>query len=179
MKFKKLGFSTKEGLSLANFEDGWSMEYGKGGSYHCDLLFNNKVVAELTEYGNGGCLGINRKATNTDLKLAEAAILACLKRLNKDYGPESQYDLCKNATETGETEYASLAEMLLNEYDKRKDMAKTFKKGYKYVGIYNNPWGYTKVGGNDKLAIAMYGSKQGIEGELKYYTDDYLENKII
>ena len=71
MKFKKLGFSTQEGLSLSNFEDGWSMEWGEGGSYHCDLLFNGKVIAELTEEGNGGCLGIYRKADSALVKEAE------------------------------------------------------------------------------------------------------------
>ena len=179
MKFKKLGFSTKEGLSLANFEDGWSMEYGKGGSYHCDLLFNDKVVAELTEEGNGGCLGINRKATNTDLKLAEAAILACLKRLNKDYGPNSEYDFCKNATETSETEYASLAEMLLNEYEKRKDVAKNLKKGYKCVGVFDKGYCYTMVASQSAEGIVAYAKANKIDGTLNVYTEADLVAKII
>ncbi len=173
MKFKKLGFSTQEGLTLANFEDGWSMEYGQGGSYHCDLLFKGKVIAELTEEGNGGCLGIYRKADKALVKEAEDAILTCLKRCNKYYMPNSPYDFCKNATEVSDTEYASLAEMLLNEYDKRKAITKSLKKGYTCVGIYDNDFGYTTIGGVDKSSIAAYAIANNIKGTPTFYDSGY------
>ena len=174
MKFKKLGFSTQEGLTLANFEDGWSMEYGQGGSYHCDLLYKGEVVAELTEEGNGGCLGVYRKVNKEEIKEVEKAILACLKRCNKNYGPESPYDFCKNATETTCDEYASLAEMLLNEYDKRKEVAKSFKKGYMCVGIYDYDYGYTTIGGMDKSTIVAYAIANNIKGTPTFYDKGYV-----
>lgn len=169
MKFKKLGFSTQEGLSLSNFEDGWSMEWGEGGSYHCDLLFNGKLIAELTEDGNGGCLGIYRKADSTLVEEAEDAILRCLKRCNENYGPSSPYDFCKNATKTTCDEYSSLVEMLLNEYSKRKDIAKSFKKGYNCVGVYDYDYGYTTIGGVDKSNIVAYAIAKHIKGTPAFY----------
>ena len=54
MKFANLGFKTKEGLSLAHYSDGWSMEYGEGGSYTVDVLLNGKIMARAFEEGNGG-----------------------------------------------------------------------------------------------------------------------------
>ena len=173
MKFKKLGFSTQEGLTLANFEDGWSMEYGQGGSYHCELLYKGEVVAELMEEGNGGDLRVYRKQNSVLVKEAEEAILKCLKRCDKNYMPNSPYDFCKNATKTTCDEYASLAEMLLNEYDKRKEIAKSFKKGYTCVGIYDNDYGYTTIGGVDKGSIAAYAIANNIKGIPTFYDKGY------
>ena len=173
MKFKKLGFETQEGLSLANFEDGWSMEYGQGGSYHCELLFNGEVVAELTEEGNGGALRVSRKQNSVLVKEAEEAILKCLKRCNKYYMPNSPYDFCKNATKTTCDEYSSLVEMLLNEYSKRKDIAKSFKKGYTCVGVYDYDYGYTTIGGVDKSNIIAYAIAKHIKGTPTFYDSGY------
>jgi len=179
MKFKKLGFSTREGLSIANFEDGWSMEWGQGGSYHCDLLFKGKVIAELTEEGNGGCLGIYRKADKALVKEAEDAILKCLKRCNENYGPDSKYDFCKNATEASDTEYASLVEDLLHEYNKRKDIAKSLKKGYTLVGVYETDYSYTIVSGSSESSIENYAKVNNIKGIPTFYDSNYKMLSII
>lgn len=184
MKFAKLGFETKEGLSLAHFQDGWSMEYGEGGSYQCDLLYKGKKVCTLMEEGNGGPLNIYGEADNATMKEVEKAIITYLARTNEDYGPNSKYDFCKEAVKNckaTDCEYSTLANDLIDEYETRKKMAKWFKQGYKVVGKFDFGYGNTMVAsGNDSRDnLLQYAKKNNIKGELTCYHADYLENKTI
>ena len=178
MKFKKLGFTTQEGLSISNFEDGWSMEWGEGGSYHCNLTLNGMPVMEIYNEGNGGCVDYRSLTSHTLDKQVGDAVLAFLRRTNKDYQPDSKYDFCKNATEAGECEYGSIVENLRTEYERRKCMATRFKQGYKYVAFYDKDWTYTYVGGNSIPAIQEFAKSKKIEGKETIYTAGYIENKV-
>lgn len=187
MKFAKLGFKTKEGLSLANFQDGWSMEWGEGGSYHCDLLYNGKKVCELCEEGNGGPIRTYNLTDRATMKKVEKAILDYLVRTNEDYGPNTKYKFCLEAVENGKAtdcEYSTLAEGLIDEYEKRKNFAKYIKKGYKLVGIFDLGWTNTIVATcGDENHLREYAKLNNIKGNLTCYTreqaQDYLDNKII
>lgn len=180
MKFAKLGFKTKEGLSLGHYQDGWSMEYGEGGSYHCELLYKNVVVAELFEEGNGGPLNIWFKDATKEQEVDDA-ILKFLKRTDEDYGPNSQYELCRNITKATDCEYSCLASALLDEYSKRKDVLKYIKKGYKYVAIVEDKdlCGWRICSGNDEAKLRAYISGKGYTGTITVYNEETVKNKEI
>jgi len=139
MKFAKLGFKTKEGISLAHFQDGWGMEYGEGGSYCVDILLNGKKVAQAMEYGNGGPINIYGLDKSNEKDLS-TAVIAFLKRTNEDYGPNSQYDFCRNVTKAGDCEYSSMINDLLDIYDYRKKAKNYIKKGYNLVLVAQNDY---------------------------------------
>ena len=180
MKFAKLGFKTQEGLSLAHFQDGWSMEYGEGGSYHCEVLFNDKVIAEAEEEGNGGPLNIWFKDTNHEE--CDNAVLTFLKRVDKDYGPDSKYDLCKNITKASESEYSSMIAYLLDTYQERKDAKKYFKQGYVLVALVNTNYSQRIVATkkNNKDDLLEYIKQQNYykpnESEVNFYTEEEIIN---
>jgi hypothetical protein len=140
MKFAKLGFSTKEGLSLAHYQDGWSEEYGEGGSYDVELLYKGKKVAEIVEFGNGGPVAIYGLSV-VDEKEVGDAILTFLRRTDEAYGPNSKFDFCKNATKSSDLEYAAIVQDLVNHYMRIKEAKSYFKKGYKMVCFVINELG--------------------------------------
>ena len=180
MKFAKLGFKTIEGLSLAHYSEGWSMEYGEGGSYLCELVYNGKVVAELFEEGNGGPLDYRFTDPAMEKEVGDA-VLTCLKRVDKDYGPDSKYDFCKNATEASECEYGTLVNELVYEKDRRKNAEKMLKKGWPMAGIFEDDFQWHTVGGTTesvitKLAKDKYNLKYN---KASFYTLDKATEKIV
>lgn len=136
MKFKKLGFETQEGLSLINYEDGWSMEYGSGGSYSVDITLNGIIVANVIEEGNGGPVIVKHKVKN--VKEVDTAILTFLKRVVDEYGQNSAYDYCKNVMEASDLEYSSLINSLLAERNLVKFSTKRFKEGYQLIMVLSD-----------------------------------------
>lgn len=132
MKFKKTNIKTKEGLSLAEYEDGWSMEYGKGGSYSVNIILNGKDVGSVFEEGNGGPVMVYYEH-GTDRKELDDKVLAFLKRTNKSYGPDSEYDFCKNATKAGDMEYSAFVNDMVDVIEFNKHAKAAFKKGYKSI----------------------------------------------
>lgn len=137
MKFKKLGFETQEGLSLSNYEDGWSMEYGSGGSYSVDITLQGKTVANVIEEGNGGPVIVNYKP-NINKKEIDNAILTFLKRKVEDYGADSKCDIFKNTVVATDTEYSAAVAELLSEHQVTKFCNKQFKAGYQLVIILSS-----------------------------------------
>ena len=178
MKFAKLGFKTIEGLSLAHYSEGWSMEYGEGGSYHCELVYNGKVVAELFEEGNGGPLDYRFTDPAMEKEVGDA-VLACLKRTDKDYGPNSQYDFCKNATEAGDCEYGTLVNVLIKENDKRKLAEKMLDKGWDWAGAFDLDYQVTVYGGGSQDGIIKAAAKDGITSTPTFYIRSKKPNKIV
>lgn len=180
MKFAKLGFKTIEGLSLAHYSEGWSMEYGEGGSYHCELVYNGKVVAELTEYGNGRSLDYRFEDQAIEKEVGDA-VLVFLRRTNEDYGPNSKYDFCKNATEASECEYETLINELVYEKDRRKSAEKLLKKGWAMAGIFEDDFQWHTIGGTTesvitKLAKDKYNLKYN---KVSFYPLDKATEKIV
>ena len=182
MKFAKLGFKTKEGLSLAHFQDGWSMEYGKGGSYQVEILLNGKKVAVALEEGNGGSIdidfveGINQEEVSN-------AVVNFLKRTNKDYGPNTMYEFCKNITTAGSCEYSSMINDLLDSYDYRKKAKSYFKKGYNLMIAIDNGYTnhYVASGNPSKENLLNYAKSKNLihkDSKLTYFepTDDLTQD---
>jgi len=131
MKFAKLGFQTKEGISLGHYEDGWSREWGEGGSYHVELLFNEKKVAEAFEEGNGGMLDLN--FTVADHKDVDKAVADFLLRTDETFRPGGKFSKYFNPEKVSADDYAMFIAKLITEYEIRKDAKKYLKKGYKTV----------------------------------------------
>ena len=181
MKFAKLGFETKEGLSLAHFQDGWSMEYGEGGSYHCELLYKGKPVTELTEEGNGGPLNYWFKDKAVEKEVSDA-VIAFLKRTEpEDYGPNSQYEWCRNITKAGDCEYSMVANALLDEYDRRKTVAKYLKKGYNVVMLVKVDDFNTRIVAGTKEnpeEMKKYAEQKGIKGATTVYIQSSLKEAL-
>jgi hypothetical protein len=182
MKFAKLGFKTQEGLSIAHFQDGWSMEYGKGGSYHCEVLFNGKIIAEAEEEGNGGPLNIWFK--DVEHKDCDNAVLTFLKRVDKDYGPDSKYEWCRNITKASESEYSSMIAYLLDVYKTRKDVTNYLKKGYRLVASIVNNFQTNVVAtlNPDEERLMSYIKSQNYytdESTITFYTKNSMLNSII
>ena len=166
MKFKKSTIKTAEGLSLANYSDGWSMEYGEGGSYTCDILVDGKKAATVIEEGNGGPVMVHYEGR--DHSSVDDKVLAFLKRTNKDYGPDSKYDFCKNATKAGDTEYAMFVNDMLDVVEFSKHAKSAFKKGYKSIMEINvGCQCHTIKGGryDDYEGLVSYAKKQGINAD--------------
>lgn len=164
MKFKKSTIKTREGLSLANYSDGWSMEYGEGGSYSVDILLNGKKVANVIEEGNGGPVMIYYEA-GADRKELGDKVLTFLKRTNKHYRPDSAYDFCKNATSASDTEYATFVNDMLDVIEFNKRAKTAFKKGYKSVLEINTGYeSHTIKGGKpfDYEGLVDYAKTRGI-----------------
>lgn len=128
MKFKKLGFETKEGLSLTNFQDGWSMEYGEGGSYTADVMYKGKKIANVIEEGFGGPIIITYAVK--DHKDADKAILTFLNRTSEYY---KDLDNVKDYLKDNDVTYASMINSLLKRHDYVRIVKKQFKQGYKIV----------------------------------------------
>ena len=182
MKFAKLGFKTQEGLSIAHFQDGWSMEYGEGGSYHCEVLFNGKIIAEAEEEGNGGPLNVRFK--DVEHKDCDNAVLTFLKRVDKDYGPDSKYEWCRNITKTSESEYSSMIAYLLDVYKTRKDVTNYLKKGYRLVASIVNNFQTNVVAtlNPDEERLMSYIKSQNYytdESTITFYTKNSMLNSII
>lgn len=177
MKFAKLGFETKEGLSIANYSEGWSMEYGEGGSYHCDLLYKGKVVCDVTEEGNGGPLNYWIR----DEKLREEvgkATVEFLKRNNEDYGPNTKYEFCKNITTASELEYSSLINDLLDEFQNRKTASKYLKQGYTCVAVIKQDLSNRVIAGKKTVEeIEKYIKDKQIPGTVTIYDQVTVKNK--
>jgi hypothetical protein len=156
------------------------MEYGEGGSYHCELTYNGKKVAELYEEGNGGPLDYRFDDPAMEKEVGDA-VLAFLKRTDKDYGPDSQYDFCKNATEASECEYGTLVNELINEKDRRKHAEKMLKRGFPMAGIFEDFANMNTIGGTTeaiitKLAEVKYNLKYD---KASFYTFDKGTEKIV
>ena len=165
MKFAKLGFQTKEGISLGHFQDGWSMEYGEGGSYHVEVLHNGKVVAEVFEEGNGGSAIV--RYVDRNHKAIDKAVLDFLARTEEDYGPNTKYSFCKEAIEKGKAsdlEYTSMIQSLLDIYDYRKKAKNYFKKGYNLVLVAQNDHSTSVAASCDPRQdhLLNYAKKQGL-----------------
>ena len=167
MKFKKLGFTTLEGLSLANFEDGWSMEYGSGGSYTADVLLNGKRVATIEEAGDGGCANVHY--VNKDHKAEDALVLAFLKRVDPHYGPDSEFDFYKNTTEASDSEYTSLVSCLLLEREAIKYAKKQFKAGYILVMVLTDGFQDSFIASriDDEQRLTDYAKNKGYLTKMK------------
>lgn len=159
MKFKKLGFETKEGLSLANYEDGWSMEYGAGGSYTVDVMFNGKKVANVIEEGNGGPVMISYYTK--DHKVEDKKVLECLSRIDDDF---KDLDKVNDYLKTNDVTYATLIEALLNRKTILKEVNKLFKKGYMLVACFDNGYQSRQVATIDtnEQALLDYAKKNGL-----------------
>lgn len=180
MKFAKLNLITQEGLSLAHYQDGWSMEYGEGGSYNVEVLLNGKKVATVTEYGNGGPVDVTYLTNNH--KEVDDAVLTYLKRTDEDYGPNSKYEWCRNIKNASDTEYACFVTSLTDIYNHRKKALSFYKKGYQTVAFADN--GYQTnivafVSNDQKLALNFMKEKNPNAKKIYFITQDDLEQTII
>lgn len=180
MKFAKLGFTTQEGLSLAHYQDGWSMEYGEGGSYNVEVLLNGEKVATVTEYGNGGPVDVTYLTNNQ--KEVDDAVLTYLKRTDEDYGPNTKYEWCKNITKASDTEYACFVSSLTDIYNNRKKALNFYKKGYKLVGLADCGYQTTIVAfvfSDQNRASKFMAEKNPNAKNIYFITQDDLEQTII
>lgn len=159
MKFKKLGFETKEGLSLANYEDGWSMEYGAGGSYTVDVMLNGKKVANVIEEGNGGPVMID--FYNKDHKDEDKKVLECLSRIDDGF---KDLDKMPSYLKEEDVTYATLIEALLNRKAILKEVNKFFRQGYLVVASFDNGYQSRQVASKvlNEQALLDYAKKNGI-----------------
>lgn len=159
MKFKKLGFETKEGLSIANYQDGWSMEYGEGGSYTCDITYNGVNVAHIIEEGNGGPIMIDYYTKNH--KAEDNKVLECLSRLDDDF---KDLDKMPSYLKTNDVTYATLVNQLLAAQQKVKVANKMFKQGYVLVGIFDEGYQFSYIGNkvDNEQAILAHAKTQGL-----------------
>lgn len=134
MKFKNLGFSSKEGLSLANFQDFYSRDWGEGGGYTVDILLNGQKVAMAYEEGNGGELDVDY-VENAPIEDFKNAVLTFLKRVDASYGPNTKFSWHKDQTKVGNMDISSAIENLLDlkEMRKNKQLMDFFAKGAKLV----------------------------------------------
>ena len=68
---------------------------------------------------------------------------------------------------------------MLNEYSKRKDIAKYLKKGYAHVAAYETDYGYTMVAGSSESNIENYAKVNNIKGTPTFYDSNYISPTII
>ena len=138
---KNLGITTKEGFSVKNLQRFPSMEWGPEGGLQAELYYNKHKVLDLFNAGDGGCANVYLTDKGTKiLDELKAKGLEFLKRVDKDYGPDSKYSWMK--TKTAATFDDDDWEMVITIIEERAEDIKTikqcFKKGYKAVAIIRN-----------------------------------------
>lgn len=136
---KNLKIRTKEGIEVKNLQRFPSMEWGDEGGLQADVYVNGEYVGQLYQAGDGGCASFTYPGSEAYTKIAEAGIMF-LQRVDKAYGPNSQYDWLKKKT-ARLMDDDDIEAVINNIEDRYMDVSvaqKIFKKGYKAVALLKN-----------------------------------------
>lgn len=139
---KRLGITTIEGLEVRNLQRFPSMEWGDEGGLQAEVYLNNKLMGTLYQAGDGGCANFTYNSSEDYTELAKAA-LTFLKRVDKNYGPNSEYDWLKNkktCRDIGDDDIEAVVTNIEEYYDDVKEAAKSFRAGYKTVVALKSVW---------------------------------------
>lgn len=138
---KDLKIKTKEGLEVKNLQRFPSMEWGPEGGLQADLYVNGEYVGQVYQAGDGGCASYTYPGVEASRKLAEAGI-AFLKRVDKNYGPDTPYDWLKDksAKTFQDDDIEAIVGNIEERYENVKTAKKAFKEGYKAIAILQNDY---------------------------------------
>lgn len=140
---KNLKITTLEGFSVKDLERFPSMEWGEDGGLRAKLLYNGKEVMEVFNQGDGG-MAINywtQYGKSIQNEVLEKA-LQFLQRVDEDYQQGSEYYhlAAKTPSEISEDDFETIVILIEEQYDKMKEVQKSFKKGYKTIAILSNDY---------------------------------------
>ena len=139
-----LGIMTLEGLSIKNLQRFPSMEWGPEGGMSADIYYKGVKVVEVFQEGNGGCASASITQAGEDIlgEIRDAG-LTFLRRVDKAYGPNTQYSWLKNKTvkNFNDDDWEAVVNSLENRYEDVALAAKRFTQGYKAVAIVTDPVG--------------------------------------
>jgi len=141
---KNIAIKTIEGLEIKNLSRGYSMEWGEGGSMHCDIYWNGKKICEVTQEGNGGCADdwyMNGITSDEEIKFKEA-VLTCLKRLDPAYSETSEYEWLRNKTtaKINADDLEALENIIEDRAADIKEAKKAFKDQWSTLCIIDQDW---------------------------------------
>ena len=137
---KNLKIKTTEGLEVKNLQRFPSMEWGDEGGLQAEVHLNGKLIGTLYQAGNGGCANFTYNNSDDYAELAKAIIIF-LKRVDKNYGPNSKYNWLKNKAtyrDIGDDDIEAAVNNIEERYDDIQVAKKIFKKGYQAVALLKN-----------------------------------------
>ncbi len=140
---KNLGITTVEGFEVKNLERGYSLEWGPEGSLVAELYYKGKHIMRVYQEGNGGCAVTYTEDYYREHKAEiDLQCLCLLQRVDKSYGPDSQYSWLKNKTadKINDDDWEAVVNNIEEYYDDVKTAMKSFMVGYKAVVAMKNDY---------------------------------------
>lgn len=130
---KNLGITTQEGFSVKNLQRFPSMEWGDEGGLQAELYYNGKEIMTVYQEGNGGgaLTYLTDYGRDNEKELKKLGLIF-LKRVDVDYGENSEYDWLKNKTAENfyDDDWEQVVLHIENRYDLVKHYKSLLKKGY-------------------------------------------------
>lgn len=171
---KDLKIKTKEGFEVKNLERGYSLEWGPGGSLIAELYYKGKHIMRVYQEGNGGCAITYQEDYYREHKTEiDSQCLRFLKRVDKNYGPESPYDWLrdKEINKIDDDDWETVVNNIEEYYDDVKAAAKSFRAGYKAVVSMKNDYqtSYLQYRVSDITLeeVRIYMKKEGLDKKYK------------
>ena len=149
-QIKDLKISTKEGLKIKELQRFPSQEFGPTGGLQAEVwLGDHTYVGTLFQAGDGGMANFtwNGNLTTETREQIKQYVFDFLIRNDEDFGPKSKYEFMRDKTpaKINDDDFESLICILEEEYDTRKEIAKSFKKGFKSVARINQGYQFSYV----------------------------------
>ena len=138
---KNLTIKTVEGIALKNLQRFPSMEFGEEGGLQVDIYLLGKKIGTLYNAGDGGCANFTTDGGSENYTKLAKAVFDFLIRVDKDFGPNSQYDWMRKKTSyknISDDDLLSAAELIEERFYDFKAVQKIFKKGRKSAVILKN-----------------------------------------
>lgn len=169
---KNLGIITKEGFEVKNLQRFPSMEWGDEGGLQADLYLNGIKILRLYQEGNGGP-AITYLTEEGSIHLGEIRSkgLEFLKRVDKNYGPNTEYNWLKNKTVKtfNDDDWEAVINNIEEYFDLVRNAAHSFRAGYKAVVCLQNDlqtrFLQYKVSDITEAEVREYMKKTGLDKE--------------
>ena len=140
---KRLGITTVEGFEVRDLQRFPSMEWGPEGGLQADLYYRGKKVMQVFQEGNGGpAITYTEDYYREHKTEIDLQCLRFLKRVDENYGADSQYASLRNKriNNIDDDDWEAVVNNIEEYYDDVKQAAKSFRAGYKAVAILKCPW---------------------------------------
>jgi len=133
---KDLGVITQEGIEIKELKRFPSMEWGDEGGLQAAIFLDGEFMGTLFQAGEGGCANFSCPSAVAYQKIAEAGC-AFLKRVDKAYGPNTQYSWLKNKTvkNMNDDDFEAVVTNIEEEAEIRTQVRKALIQGYKSVVV--------------------------------------------
>lgn len=149
---KRLGITTQEGFEVQNLQRFPSMEWGPEGGMQADVYYKGNKVLQVFQEGNGGPAITYAEDYYREHEVEiNLQLLRFLRRVDKNYGPDSPYDWLKNkkvslikgkqhANGLDDDDWEALVNNIEDYYVDVKTAGNSFRVGFKAVACLKNDY---------------------------------------